>query len=207
MNLPGSSEPTERTRADTASDARERALSTAYRLFSQHGVQAVGVDRIVAEAGIAKATLYKHFGSKEELVLAALQRREEVWSRDWLEQEIKRRASTPTTRLLAIFDAFDEWFRRDDYESCLFTKALLEQDDRTNPIARASVAHLANVHTMIRDLAEEAGIADPDEFAHRWQLLMLGSITAASTGDVEAALRARELATLLLRSAGGGAPS
>ena len=201
MNPPVRSPSTKRKRADSGSDARERALSTAYRLFSQHGVQAVGVDRIIAEAGIAKATLYKHFGSKEELVLAALQRREEVWSREWLEQEIKRRARTPRTRLLAIFDAFDEWFRRDDYESCLFTKALLEQDDRTSPIAQASVAHLANVHTMIRDLAEEAGIADPDGFAHRWQLLMLGSITAASTGDVDAALRARELATLLLRSA------
>ena len=201
MNPPVRSPSTKRKRDDSGSDARERTLSTAYRLFSQHGVQAVGVDRIIAEAGIAKATLYKHFGSKQELVLAALQRREDVWSRGWLEQEIMRRAGTPTTRLLAIFDLFDEWFRRDDYESCLFIKALLEEDDRTSPIAQASVAHLTNVHTLIRDLAEEAGIADPDVFANRWQLLMMGAITAASAGDVDAALRARELATLLLRSA------
>ncbi len=192
------SRPTERTGADRGSDARERTLEAAYRLFCRHGVHAVGVDRIIAEAAIAKATLYKHFGSKEELVLAVLERREDVWSRGWLEQEIKRRAGTPRARLLAIFDVFDEWFRRDDYESCLFANTLLETHDRTSPIARASLAALANVHALIRNLAEEAGIADPDDFARQWQLIMLGSITAAATGDVDAADRARDLATLLL---------
>ncbi|MEA2219936.1 MAG: hypothetical protein QOJ35_2562, partial [Solirubrobacteraceae bacterium] len=121
-----------------------------------------------------------------------------LWSRGWLEAEIERRADTPRARLLAIFDAFDDWFRRDDYESCLFTSALLETRDRTSPIARASVVHLAYVHTLVRNLAEDAGILDPDDFAHQWQLLMLGSITAAAIGDADAARRARDLATLLL---------
>jgi AcrR family transcriptional regulator len=184
--------------ADSGSAARERILRTAYRLFSQHGVHAIGINRIIAEAAIAKATLYRHFASKEELVLAVLQLREDLWSVGWLELEIKQRAHTPRARLLAIFDAFDEWFRREDYESCLFANALLETHDRTSPIARASVAHLANVHTLVRDLAEEAGIPDPDSFARQWQLLMLGSITAAAIGDADAARRARDLATLLL---------
>jgi AcrR family transcriptional regulator len=184
--------------ADSGSAARERILRTAYRLFSQHGVHAIGINRIIAEAAIAKATLYRHFASKEELVLAVLQLREDLWSVGWLELEIKQRARTPRARLLAIFDAFDEWFRREDYESCLFANALLETHDRTSPIAQASVAHLANVHTLVRDLAEEAGIPDPDSFARQWQLLMLGSITAAAIGDADAARRARDLATLLL---------
>lgn len=184
--------------ADFGSRARERILSTAYRLFSRHGVQAIGINRIIAEAGIAKATLYTHFASKEELVLAVLQRREDLWVRGWLEAEIMRRARTPRARLLAIFDAFDEWFRRDDYESCLFTSALLETHDRSSPIARASVVHLTTVHALVSNLAEEAGIPDPDDFARQWQLLMLGSITAAAIGDPDAALRARDLATLLL---------
>ena len=85
---------------DSVDDARERALRTAYRLFSRHGVQAIGIDRIIAEAGIAKATLYRHFRSKEELVVAALERRETLWTRDWLEQEIRRRARKPEMRLL-----------------------------------------------------------------------------------------------------------
>jgi AcrR family transcriptional regulator len=198
MSRSARSEPTPPEDGGSGGDARERTLRTAYRLFCLHGVQAVGVDRIIAEAGIAKATLYRHFRSKEELVIAVLQRREDLWSRGWLEQEINRRARTPMMRLLAIFDAFDEWFRRDDYESCLFVNTLLETHDRTSTIARASGAHLANVHTLIRDLAEEAGIHSPDDFAHQWQLLMLGSITAAATGDAEAAQRGRDLAALLL---------
>ena len=184
---------------DSVDDARERALRTAYRLFSRHGVQAIGVDRIIAEAGIAKATLYRHFRSKEELIVAALERREALWTRGWLEQEIKRRARKPETRLLAIFDAFDDWFRRDDYESCLFINTLLETHDRASPIGSASVAHLANVRDVARELADEAGIPDPDGLARQWQLLMAGAITGAAMGDADAAHRARDLGTLLLR--------
>src|SRR5436309_14101218 len=157
---------------DSVDDARERTLRTAYRLFSEHGVQAIGIDRIIAEAGIAKATLYRHFGSKEELVVAALERREALWTRGWLEHEIERRAGTPEARLLAIFDVFDDWFRRDDYESCLFINTLLESHDRTSPIGSASVAHLANVRALASDLAAQAGIRNPDGFARQWQLLM-----------------------------------
>ena len=184
---------------DSVDDARERALRTAYRLFSRHGVQAVGIDRIIAEAGIAKATLYRHFRSKEELVVAALERRETLWTRDWLEQEIRRRARKPETRLLAIFDAFDDWFRRDDYESCLFINTLRETHDRASAIGSDSIAHLANVRDVVRELADEAGIPDPDGLARQWQLLMAGAITAAAMGDADAARRARDLGTLLLR--------
>ena len=141
----------------------------------------------------------RHFRSKEELVVAALERRETLWTRDWLEQEIRRRARKPETRLLAIFDAFDDWFRRDDYESCLFINTLLETHDRASPIGSASVAHLANVRDVARELADEAGIPDPDGLARQWQLLMAGAITAAAMGDADAAHRARDLGTLLLR--------
>src|SRR6266849_5549272 len=89
--------------------ARERVLQTAYDLFCRHGVQAIGVDRIVAEASVAKVTLYKHFRSKQELIVAALDLREELWTRAWLERETERRADTPTMRLLAVFDLLDEW--------------------------------------------------------------------------------------------------
>ena len=91
MTSAANSRPAQRERADSVSDARERILRTAYRLFSQRGVRAVGIDSIIAEAGVAKATLYRHFRSKEELVLAALERREDLWTRGWLEPEVKRR--------------------------------------------------------------------------------------------------------------------
>ncbi len=183
----------------TTEDPRERVLHTAYDLFSRHGIQATGIDRIIAEAGVAKMTLYRTFPSKDDLVLAALERREEVWTWDWLEREVERRAATPSERLLAIFDAFDDWFGRDDYESCFFTNTLLEKHDRTGRIGAESVSRLANIRSLVRRLAVDAGIRDPDRFARQWQLLMWGSIIAADTGDVDAAGQARDVATLLLQ--------
>src|SRR3954449_12759331 len=89
--------------------ARERILDTAYELFSQHGTRAVGVDRIIAECGIAKMTLYRNFPSKDVLILAFLERRAERWTREWLECEVGRSGS-PAQCLLAVFDTFDGWF-------------------------------------------------------------------------------------------------
>ena len=74
---------------------RERVLETAYRLFSRHGTRAVGVDRIIAESGVAKMTLYRNFASKDELILAFLERREERWTRDWLRATVEGRSATP----------------------------------------------------------------------------------------------------------------
>ena len=91
---------------------RERILDTAYELFSRHGTRAVGVDRIIADAGTAKMTLYRHFASKDELVLAFLAEREERWTRGWLQAEVERRAQQPRERLLAIFDVFGAWFEQ-----------------------------------------------------------------------------------------------
>src|SRR3954467_8077216 len=94
-------------------EARERILSAAYDLFSRRGVRAVGIDAIIAQSGVARMTLYRHFASKEQLVLAYLERREELWTRRWLQAEVEQRASDPAERLLAIFDVFDAWFRRE----------------------------------------------------------------------------------------------
>jgi AcrR family transcriptional regulator len=185
-----------------AGDARERILGTAYDLFSRYGVQAVGVDRIIAEANVAKMSLYRHFPSKEELVLAVLDRREQIWTKDWLEREVERRASKPEDRLLAIFDAFDEWFRREDFEGCLFVNSLLEGHDRTSSIGAESVLRLRNVHALVQRLAEDAGIPDPGAFARTWQLLMLGSIVSAGGGDLDAARNARAVGSLLLAREG-----
>ena len=125
------------------SAARERILTTAYGLFCRHGIGAVGVDTIIDQSGVAKMTLYRHFRSKDDLVLAVLERREELWTRQWLVGEVKRRASDPAERLLAIFDVFDGWFRRRSFEGCLFVNALLEIEDRKHPIHQASREQLA----------------------------------------------------------------
>jgi AcrR family transcriptional regulator len=177
---------------------RERILSTAYDLFSRHGIRAVGVDRIIAESGVAKMTLYRNFASKDELILAFLARREERWTRAWLQAEVWERAATPGGRMLAIFDTFGEWFARDDFEGCSFINVMLEVADTGHPVHAASVLHLANIRDFLRELALEAGIDDADGVARQWHILMKGSIVAAAEGDVHAAARARELGSLLL---------
>ena len=182
-----------------ADDARERLLRTAYDLFCRHGLQAVGIDQIIAESGVAKTTLYRHFRSKEELAVAVVERREELWSYDWLEAEARRRSRTPDETLLVVFDVLGEWFRREDYEGCFFINSLLEVHDPTNAVAEASLAALANVRSFIRGLAVEVGVADPDDFAWSWHSLMWGSMLAASFGDSHAASRSRDIAEMLLQ--------
>jgi AcrR family transcriptional regulator len=164
---------------------RGRVLQAAYGLFCREGINAVGIDRIVAEAGVAKMSLYRHFRSKDELVLAVLDLREKLWRVDWLEAEVERRAPPGKARLLAIFELFDEWFRRDDYEGCLFINTLLEVHDRGNPIHAAAAEKRARIRELLRRWAEEAGIADTDTFAWEYQMLMNGAIVAAHDTEID----------------------
>jgi AcrR family transcriptional regulator len=183
-------------------DGRERILNTAYELFSKHGTRAVGVDRIIAEAGTAKMTLYRNFASKDDLIVAFLAAREERWTRGWLQAEVFKRAQTPRERLLAIFDVFGEWFAREDFEGCSFINVMLELSDRGDPGRVASVRHLSVIRELLAALAGAAGVADPEAFAHQWHILMKGSIVAAAEGDVDAASRAQEMGALLLDARG-----
>jgi AcrR family transcriptional regulator len=179
-------------------DARERVREAAYELFSRHGLRAVGVDAIIERSGVAKMTLYRHFASKDELILDFLATRERRWTEGWVVAEAERRATEPHLRLLAIFDAFDGWFHRDDFEGCSFINVLLETPDPASPVHAASVLYLANIRAFLARLAGEAGIADPDAFAREWHILMKGSIVSAGEGDRDAARRAKRLGALLL---------
>jgi len=178
--------------------ARERILDTAYDLFSRHGVRAVGVDRIIATSGVAKMSLYRHFNSKDELVLAFLRERERRWTMEWLHAEVTARAGDGAGRMLAIFDVFDEWFRQPDFEGCSFINVLLEFTDLEHPVRVASAEHLSTIRGLVREFAEDAGADDPDDVARQWHILMKGSIVAAGEGDPDAARRARRLGELLL---------
>jgi AcrR family transcriptional regulator len=177
--------------------ARERVLDAAYELFSRRGIRDVGVDELIETAGVAKATLYRHFPSKDDLVVAFLERREERWTFDWVEAEATRRGATPEQRLLAIFDLFDEWFHLADFEACSFINVMLEMGS-DHPVGRASIDHLGNIRDVVLRLAKEAGLRDAESFAYSWHILMKGSIVAAAEGDADAARRAQAMARLLL---------
>lgn len=177
--------------------ARARILNAAYELFSQRGIGAVGVDTIVAKSGVAKMTLYRHFPSKQELVLAFLQQRELLWTHEWLETEILANGKTPRARLLAIFDTFDRWFQQPTFEGCSFINVLLEMPS-DSPIRRAAAAHLADIREIIAAQAEQAGLADIERFAQTWHFLMKGCIVSANEGNLQAAKQAQAAGAILL---------
>ncbi len=176
---------------------RDRLLDAAYDLFAVRGVNQVGIDAILARSGCAKASLYDHFDSKVELAVAFLDRRETLWTRGWVESEIKRRATTPRARLLAIFDVFHEWFQRKDFEGCSFINVLLESDIN-GPVRRAAAIHLAKIRAIVEDLAVAAGLADTAKFAQVWHMIMKGSIVTAGEGNRNAAREAQQAARLVL---------
>ncbi|WP_158894805.1 TetR/AcrR family transcriptional regulator [Amycolatopsis anabasis] len=183
---------------------RERAIRAAYELFSREGTRAVGVDTVIARAGIAKMTLYRNFSSKDALILAVLERRAELWTRDWLRAGTERLAQRPAERLLAVFDLLGDWFASPDFEGCAFIRVLLESDAGSE-VRQACVRHLGEIRLFLEELAAEAGVAEAGEVAHQWHLLMKGAIVAALEGDRRAAARARELGVLLLRAHGAEA--
>ena len=113
------------------------------------------------------------------------------------------RASEPGARLLAIFDVFDDWFRREDFEGCSFINVLLEIADPASPVHRASATYLARIRSFVERLAAEAGVEDAEGFARKWHILMKGSIVAAAEGDREAARRGRAVGVLVLSDARG----
>jgi AcrR family transcriptional regulator len=196
--------PKERDRKEPSGSGRERVSRAAYELFSREGVRAVGVDAVIARAGTAKMTLYRNFPSKDDLILDFLRRREQLWTREWLEAESQRRGESPREQLLAIFDVFSEWFGQPDFDGCSFLTTMIEINDPDHPVRQAAVGHLANIRGYICRLAEAAGIDDADAFARKWHILMKGSIMAAHEGDTAAAARAREIGELLLREYGAG---
>lgn len=179
--------------------AKERIVEAAYELFSRQGTRSVGVDAIIERSGVAKMTLYRHFRSKQDLVIAFLQRREERWTKEWLEREVRARAADPKGRLLVIFDLFDEWFQAPDFEGCPFINVLLEYEPG-NKIRVAAGEHLAQIRAFLMALAIEAGMIDAKAFVDVWHMLMKGSVIAAGAGNRDAAKEARRAATMLLEA-------
>jgi len=159
---------------------RERLLETANRLFYAEGVHTVGIDRILAEAGVAKASLYKTFGSKDGLVAAYLESRHPRT----VEQLSAAVAGVidPCERLTAIFDSQAALFARPDYRGCAFVVASAESTGAVtgdSPVEEASAAYRSWVQGLFLGIATDAGAADPETLARRLQLVYDGSAVAA----------------------------
>ncbi|WP_258806401.1 TetR/AcrR family transcriptional regulator [Pseudarthrobacter sp. NS4] len=181
----------------TPAGSAERIMSVAYELFSRRGVRDVGVNELIERSGVAKATFYRHFPSKDSLVLAFLEQRDKLWTVDAILSEAQRRGTTAEEQLLAIFDVLGEWFLREDFEGCSFAKVLLEMGP-SHPLGRASIEYLAKIRGHIQAAGEEAGLVYPEEFARSLLILMKGSILQALEGDVQANKRAQQMAGWLI---------
>jgi AcrR family transcriptional regulator len=179
--------------------ARERLLAAANELFYNEGVHTVGIDRVIEHAGVAKASLYNTFGSKDELVRAYLEARQAS-----VEQRITRavdRYNTPRERLLAVFEGQGELFAQPDYRGCAFSRASAESrpGDLTE---QASDTYRGWVRALLTELAAEAGAPEPEILARQLQLLYDGSgISARMDHDPAVAVAARAAAAALLDAA------
>lgn len=188
-------------RGERAGDARERVLATAARLFYRYGIRAVGVDRIIREARVAKATFYRYFPSKDDLVLSWLRRRELHWLQ-WVRVEVERRQASPEERLLAFFDALGEWMERPGFRGCPFVNAAAEVADLEHPVAEEARRFRREVEGYLAATAAAAGFQRPDLLAAELSLLVSGAFVAASaTGSAAPAAVARAAAASLLAGA------
>jgi AcrR family transcriptional regulator len=160
------------------SPARERILETAFTLFYARGIRAVGVDLIIAESGVAKATFYKHFPAKDDLVVAYLDKVDGVWT-EQLQQAAVAAGPDPTNQLVGMFDALRSACRREGYRGCAFINAAAESQADT-PVHDRTVAHKAAVLSWVRGLAEQARARDPQALARSLTLLLDGGLASGS---------------------------
>jgi AcrR family transcriptional regulator len=160
------------------SAARQRILDTAFRLFYAHGIRAVGVDRIIAESGAAKATFYKYFPAKDDLVVAYLDTVDGIWSQQ-LHEAAEAAGTAPADQLVGMFDALGSACRRDGYRGCAFINAAAESEPGT-PVHDRTLTHKTAVRGWVRGLAADAGAADPDLLARSLTLLLDGGLASGS---------------------------
>ena len=141
-----------RTKSETLHD---HILDVASDLFYKYGINNVGISRIIADAGVAKMTLYGHFGSKDDLVVNYLETRSKAWV-DWYRSEVYKMDLSPAQRLRNSFEVLDTWFRSKNYRGCLVANAVIELANDDKRVLRVKEEYYANIRKMYRDLAQEA---------------------------------------------------
>ncbi len=184
-----------------ATNKRDLLLSTAERLFYTEGYHATGIDRILSESGVAKMTLYKHFKSKDELILAVLEARQQPM----FERLHEARSVLPARKaLLGVFDGLNNMIHSPSaFCGCLFINAAAEYQDRDHPIHQRAAAYKAQFQHHLRELLEELQAPQPQQLAQQLQFLIEGALSMAHIeGPADQALLAKAAAEQLLQAAG-----
>lgn len=180
------------------SQARQKILQTASDLFYQKGIQHVGINEVIANSAVAKRTFYKHFPSKDQLILEVMLYREKQWLQ-WFESSVEQRGKTAKEKLLATFDVLGEWYAQPDFRGCPFINAVLELANANHPAHHVSVTLREAIRTHIMKLATEAGVGKPEAFSQQYLLLIGGaSLMATIEGTPTGADYARQALSVLI---------
>ncbi|MGI9437287.1 MAG: TetR/AcrR family transcriptional regulator [Geminicoccaceae bacterium] len=177
---------------------RDELLQTAIHLFRKNGFHTTGIEMLLKESGVSKPTLYRHFASKEALIVAAL-KQWDVEARAWLIGAMRSRGKTPRDHLLALFDVLQDWFEQPDFQGCLFINATVEFADQGNSIHQTALEHKKRFAAEVREIVALAGATTPADLTSALMLLMDGAIvTAHTTGRSDAAVQAKAIASNLI---------
>ncbi len=166
----------------TVSTRREHLIDTALHLFAERGYHATGIDMILERAGVSKKTLYRHFRSKDELILAALKKYDGLFRNSFMRQ-VEARAESPRDRLLAIYDVAGDWFAQDDFFGCVYINATGEFSAPRTPIRKVCQEFKAMMRGFIENLCVEAGASDPVALADELALVLEGAIVTAQVAQ------------------------
>ncbi|CDX51711.1 Transcriptional regulator, TetR family [Mesorhizobium plurifarium] len=182
----------------TKIDKRQHIVETAYALFKRVGFHATGVDRIIAEADVAKMTMYRHFPSKDDLMVEVLAYRAGRFDRQL--DRLAERAATPDEKIVTIFDWYGRWFHSADFHGCLFANALAEFGDPAHPVFQAAAGQKNGLKQRMRLILEEMMPADEaDSVSAALLMLIEGATLMARMGQPDAAIRdARKAAMVIL---------
>ena len=180
---------------------RDHLIEVATELFNRCGYHASGIDRVIAEAGVAKTTLYRHFRTKEDLIVAVLQRIDAQY-REGLRAAVDQLVHEPKQKILASFDVLEDWFRGNSFYGCPFMSAASEYNLHTSPVFQVVVLHKRLMIAYFEELARAAGLDDPTRIGEEINLLHEGATAVAQVnGDPSTARRAKAMAARLIDAA------
>ena len=183
------------------SSRREHLIETALELFSRNGFHGVGIDTILNKSGVAERTLYNHFKSKDELILAVLRHYDERF-RNFFMRTVERQAGNPKDRLLAVFDVAEKWFDQKNFYGCIFVGATNEYPENGTAIRNTCREFKGLMLAYIKELAKEAKVKQPGQLAVQLLLLFEGAITMAQINNSPlSAKQAKSAAKVLIANA------
>lgn len=178
-------------------DKKDELVEKALEIFYKNGFNSTGMDKLAKETGVSKPSIYNHFGTKNELILAVLKLRDERF-RNWLMVRMDELGTTAESKIIAMFDALDEWFNDPGFKGCMFIKASSEFQEPDTDVFKICQEHKMLIRGSLIRLAEEARLNNIDDTVNKLMLLKEGAIVSAQLGNSNSAKNAKDVALMLM---------